>query len=276
MRREEQLYPVVDGIPRYWGKYRAVVLDNVDPLYMARLKVQLPAIPFDELPNWAMPCTPYAGSNEGFYFMPPIGANVWVEFESGDPHYPVWSGCYWPTAEDVPKKVGEENPNPIIKVLKTANFQLTLDDTADTGCLILNCSATSVKKEIEFKCDENGVKLVVMDSNGGDKATLTMNHDTGIVLEYPNGKITMEEATLKLELSSSSQTMVDKKVTIDTDDTIVTGNEEVDKDLVVKGDTTVNGNTTIKKDLSVSGKASITGATTISSNTTISGNLTVS
>ena len=27
--------------------------------------------------------------------IPPIGANVWVEYEGGDPNYPVWVGCFW-------------------------------------------------------------------------------------------------------------------------------------------------------------------------------------
>ena len=27
--------------------------------------------------------------------VPPIGAGVWVEFEQGDPDYPIWVGCCW-------------------------------------------------------------------------------------------------------------------------------------------------------------------------------------
>ena len=27
--------------------------------------------------------------------IPPIGAGVWVEFEQGDPDYPIWVGCFW-------------------------------------------------------------------------------------------------------------------------------------------------------------------------------------
>ena len=29
----------------------------------------------------------------GIYIVPPIGAGVWVEFEHGDPNYPIWAGC---------------------------------------------------------------------------------------------------------------------------------------------------------------------------------------
>jgi uncharacterized protein involved in type VI secretion and phage assembly len=27
---------------------------------------------------------------------------VWVEFENGDPDYPIWVGCFWGTAAEVP------------------------------------------------------------------------------------------------------------------------------------------------------------------------------
>jgi hypothetical protein len=47
-----------------------------------------------------LPCTPYARPNVGFYAIPPIGANVWIEFEGGDPSYPIWSGGFWETAKD--------------------------------------------------------------------------------------------------------------------------------------------------------------------------------
>jgi hypothetical protein len=38
----------------------------------------------------------------GVYMVPPIGAAVWIEFEQGDPNYPVWVGCQIPGTADVP------------------------------------------------------------------------------------------------------------------------------------------------------------------------------
>ena len=34
--------------------------------------------------------------------MPPIGAGVWIEFERGDPDYPIWVGGYWGSAAETP------------------------------------------------------------------------------------------------------------------------------------------------------------------------------
>ena len=40
-----------------------------------------------------------AGNGVGFFAIPPKGANVWVEFEGGDPDQPIWSGCFWGIGE---------------------------------------------------------------------------------------------------------------------------------------------------------------------------------
>ena len=49
-----------------------------------------------------MPCLPVAGMQMGMFTVPPIGAGVWIEFEQGDPDYPIWTGCFYGTAADVP------------------------------------------------------------------------------------------------------------------------------------------------------------------------------
>ena len=64
------------------GKYRGKVVNNIDPLMEGRIIALVPAI--SELPlTWATPCVPYAGRGVGFFAVPPIGANVWIEFEGG-------------------------------------------------------------------------------------------------------------------------------------------------------------------------------------------------
>lgn len=86
----------------YYGKYRATVLNNVDPLQKGRLMVLVPDVSNIAPSSWAMPCVPFAGIQNGMYALPIIGSGVWVEFEHGDPDYPVWVGCYWGSAAEVP------------------------------------------------------------------------------------------------------------------------------------------------------------------------------
>jgi uncharacterized protein involved in type VI secretion and phage assembly len=87
---------------KYYGKYRGVVLNNVDPMQMGRLMVQVPDVTGLAPSSWAMPCVPVAGIQNGMVALPIIGSGVWVEFEQGDPDYPIWTGCFWGTAAEIP------------------------------------------------------------------------------------------------------------------------------------------------------------------------------
>lgn len=87
---------------RYFGKYRATVINNVDPMQQGRIQVMVPDVSSVAPSSWAMPCVPVAGIQMGFFSVPPIGSGVWVEFEQGDPDYPIWVGGFWGTAAEVP------------------------------------------------------------------------------------------------------------------------------------------------------------------------------
>ena len=65
----------------YYGKYRGVVINNIDPMQMGRIQVQVPDVLGPALSSWAMPCVPFAGIQSGVFVQPQIGAGVWVGFE---------------------------------------------------------------------------------------------------------------------------------------------------------------------------------------------------
>jgi uncharacterized protein involved in type VI secretion and phage assembly len=88
--------------PLYFGKYRATVLNNVDPMLQGRIQVQL-GDRYGLFPStWAMPAFPFAGKGNGMVALPQLGSAVWVEFEAGDPDYPIWTGAFWPDAGGFP------------------------------------------------------------------------------------------------------------------------------------------------------------------------------
>ncbi len=87
---------------KYFGKYRGTVVNNVDPMQIGRIQVLVPDVSNLMLSSWAMPCAPVAGINMGVFTLPLIGSGVWVEFEQGDPDYPIWVGGFWGTAAEVP------------------------------------------------------------------------------------------------------------------------------------------------------------------------------
>lgn len=98
-------------------------MDNKDPDKMGRLKLSVSSVLSDVTSGWAMPCVPFAGDGVGFFFIPPVGANVWVEFEGGKPDYPIWTGCFWDSG-----KMPLDSVDPKVKVIKTDSATITFDD----------------------------------------------------------------------------------------------------------------------------------------------------
>jgi hypothetical protein len=89
----EPIQPIVPSAPKqYFGKYRGIVLNNVDPMQLGRIIPQVADVPVQF--GWAMPCLPYVPKH-GTLAVPPVGTNVWIEFEQGNVDYPTWSGCFW-------------------------------------------------------------------------------------------------------------------------------------------------------------------------------------
>ena len=87
---------------KYYGKFRGTVINNVDPMQIGRIQAIVPAVSNVIPTSWAMPCLPGAGINTGMFTVPQIGSGVWIEFENGDPDYPIWVGGYWGSAAEVP------------------------------------------------------------------------------------------------------------------------------------------------------------------------------
>ena len=80
---------------RYYGKYRGTVFNNIDPQQRGRIMAIVPDVQGLVPTTWALPCFPIAGKQEGMFMVPQIGAAVWIEFEQGDPDYPIWVGGFW-------------------------------------------------------------------------------------------------------------------------------------------------------------------------------------
>lgn len=124
---------------QYFGKYRGMVINNVDPMKMGRLMVQVPDISGLIPSTWAMPCFPVTGKQMGVYAVPLIGSGVWVEFEQGDPDYPIWVGCFPGSTADVPTLALAGNPVSPSIVLQTSlqNTIMISDMAGPTGGILL-------------------------------------------------------------------------------------------------------------------------------------------
>jgi uncharacterized protein involved in type VI secretion and phage assembly len=123
----------------YFGKYRGKVTDIQDPLMTGRLRAQVPDVMGDKQTGWAMPCAPFGGDTTGFFALPKVGSGVWIEFEHGDPDYPIWSGCWWGSAAEMPPVLLAPPYKKVLLKTEGGNSVL-LDDTPGAGGITLETS----------------------------------------------------------------------------------------------------------------------------------------
>jgi uncharacterized protein involved in type VI secretion and phage assembly len=128
-------------VTQFLGKYRGVVTDNKDPLMTGRIRARVPDVTGQADSGWALPCAPFGGSSTGFFAVPAEGAGVWIEFEHGDPEYPIWSGCWWGNATEMPPTLLAPPP-PFKKVMirTEGGHSILLDDTPGIGGITLETS----------------------------------------------------------------------------------------------------------------------------------------
>ena len=106
------------ALGRYYGIYRAQVVDNSDPDYRGRLRLYIPALGHvddaDVPPDvWALPTGMASGSSDkqthGFQFIPDVEDNVWVMFEDGLPHLPIYF-TGWPSTSKSEERTIDAGP----------------------------------------------------------------------------------------------------------------------------------------------------------------------
>ncbi|HSG14937.1 MAG TPA: phage baseplate assembly protein V [Anaerolineae bacterium] len=153
-------------MPKFFGKHRGLVLNNVDPMQIGRIQVQVPDVLGVGISSWAMPCVPLTGIQAGTYVVPAVGAGVWVEFEAGDPDYPIWSGGFWGSAAEVPALALAGNPaSPSIVLQTTGQNSLVLSDVPGTGGILLKSTTGAM-----ILINETGITI-----SNGQGATIMMN-----------------------------------------------------------------------------------------------------
>lgn len=157
----------------FYGKYRGVVTDNKDPLFLGRIRAKVQDVLGPNDSGWAMPSLPFAGKGVGLFLLPPVNASVWIEFEHGDPEYPIWSGCFWAQ--------GELPATPAVvekKVLKTDIGTITLDDTPGVGGITIET--------------QSGLKIV-MNTQG-----IEINNGQGAVIKLAGNQVTVNNGALEV------------------------------------------------------------------------------
>jgi uncharacterized protein involved in type VI secretion and phage assembly len=171
-----------NGNEKRLGKYRGTVVNNIDPLQIGRIQVMVSDVSGVALSSWAMPCVPLAGIQNGFFTVPQPGSGVWVEFEHGDPDYPVWSGCFWGSAAEVPALALAVPPAvPAITLQTPRQNGITISDAPGPAGGILIKTAMGAFISVS----DSGITI-----SNGKGATITL---TGPTVDVNLGALTVTE-----------------------------------------------------------------------------------
>lgn len=179
---------------KFYGKYRGVVTTIEDPNKMGRIRARVPDVLGDQESGWAMPCTPFAGKGLGFFSLPTVGAGVWVEFEQGDPDYPIWTGAWWGSSDETPSELSS-SPYKMVVIKTSGGNRILLDDSDENGTITLQ---TSGGQKITLNSD--GIKL---DNGKGGSITID-NSSTASISLSTSMKLSNGASTVELSQASVS------------------------------------------------------------------------
>lgn len=160
------------------GRYRALVIDDRDPLYKMRVKVRIPDLMIADKKHvglwdtnglWASPSNNYLGGRniqdtkirhqgpDAFYqgscLIPPKGTHVWVWFEKNDVSHPFYDGA---------AEYGDVQALPENQLGKNYQKKWTLLKTCQGRCIIASDDDSDARFEI------TGKKRLIKDPPFGD------------------------------------------------------------------------------------------------------------
>lgn len=165
---------------RHYGKFRGVVMNNIDPMQMGRLQVQVPDVLGPDVSSWAQACVPFAGTQSGVFVLPQNGAGVWIEFEQGKLDAPIWVGGFWRSPADIPALALTGLPTSPSIVLQTngQNTVMISDLPGPAGGILLKTAAGAM-----ISISEAGITL-----SNGQGATVIL---AGSVVNINQGALTV-------------------------------------------------------------------------------------
>ncbi|MBV6625829.1 MAG: hypothetical protein KI793_23355 [Rivularia sp. (in: Bacteria)] len=198
----------------FWGKYRGKVTGSKDPLHLGRVQIEVPAVLGEGRNSWAMPCTPYAGKDIGWFTVPPVGTNIWVEFEGGDPDYPIWSGCFW-NEKELPKNAQVDEPDKV-QVFKTDGITVTISNLGNNKGLTIEVDKPVVERKLKMVFNAGGIEINNKDETVAKLTAdiIELNNQENSTITVAKDNIQLKENSVEIKLTSNSIDLIDNPSTI--------------------------------------------------------------
>jgi hypothetical protein len=159
----------LETIGIHYSSYRAFVHDNNDPENLGRLQLLVPHLN-ESSPDqtWAFPKNQWGGKDYGVQMLPQKGDMVFVEYEYGNPDYPVWSHAGYgenekPAEFSSPYHYGFKTPNGTL---------IVIDDTDDAEEIMIKLVGGNDWIKITKDQLETESKLIKLGKNGDEPGVL--------------------------------------------------------------------------------------------------------
>jgi uncharacterized protein involved in type VI secretion and phage assembly len=198
--------PVSGQMP---GLVEAIVVDNVDPDELGRVKVKFPLLPDMPESFWARLVMPMAGRERGLMTIPEVDDEVLIAFMHGDINHAIVLGSLY-NGVDTPPYANEDGDNNLRVFQSRSGHRLTFDDTDGA-------------ERIEMILHNEEIR-VIWDSSG---KTLSVYSGKDIIIEALD-TISMQCTDFILQADGNIDISSGKETTLETGtDCIVNGGEEL-------------------------------------------------
>jgi len=103
---------------------------------------------------------------------------VWMEFEHGDPDFPIWSGCWWGNAAEMPPLLLAP-PYKKVMIVTQGGHSVTLDDSPGVGGITLET--------------KGGQKIVLTDAG-----LIQIDNGQGATIEFIGNMVSINKGALEV------------------------------------------------------------------------------
>jgi predicted acyltransferase (DUF342 family) len=256
----------------FYGLYRGKVINNIDPMELNRLLVDVPTLPCS-IASFAYPQAAYGGIQVGMVLTPPMGANVWVKFENGDPSYPIWVGCFWTEGQ---KPVMAELPTQ--QLLSTGSLNAMVNDIPGEAEFLVELGPPGVEVPVTISLNTEAVTMTV-----GDVVFTATPEEVSALMEPTNAMFTNEAIMME---ASGEINMTSPEIAVTGNTSIVgavevtgnveqTGAVEIEGNVEQVGAVEIEGNVEVAGAVELEGNLNVVGAVEIEGNLNIAGAATI-
>ena len=199
---------------KWYGKYPGVVAKADREEGLGWIDVELPTVFPQQPPVAARPCFP-----PGHFWVPPVGAHVWCEFEGGDPTQCLWVGVWYPEGT-VPPEGGKAPPTSHVLHTPGGHVVELADEEGAERVVVRH------KHNAFVAIDEDG--SVVLSSKTGATVYLNADADEASIMSPQGHTVSLTESTISLvHAAAATIEVLDGKVQVVADAIELAGNLSV-------------------------------------------------